>query len=217
MKDYIIRKVINKNNKKYEYYKVIDNKINSKIKNKITLEKISKIYIPPAYDDVKIFLNQELLATGIDSAGRKQYIYSENRKKKRELKKYNQIYKLSKNIHKLKRKIKSDLCKKDFDKNKLIALTLKIMDLCNFRSGNKKYEEKYGSYGLTTLHKKHVKINKNKITIEFIGKKGVNNNCVIKNKSLQNIIEKVYKLSSKDNNYLLSIKICCVCEHHKVE
>ena len=202
MKDYIIRKTINK---KYKYYSVINNKINQKIKDKIILNKIDKIYIPPAYIDVKIFLNKDLLATGIDTAGRKQYIYSENRKKKRELKKYNQIYKLSKNIYKLKKKINNDLNHKDFDKNKLIALTLKIMDLCNFRGGNKKYEEKYGSYGLTTIHKKHVKINKNKITIEFIGKKGVNNNCTIKNKSLQKIIKNVYQLSTKNNNYLFSI------------
>ena len=197
MKDYITRKIINK---KYEYYK-----INNKINNKITLEKIAKIYIPPAYKNVKIFLNKELLATGIDKAGRKQYIYSENMKKKRELKKYNQIYKLSKNIDHFNKKINNDLAQKDFNKDKLIALTFKIMDLCNFRSGNKKYEKKYGSYGLTTLHKKHLKINENKITIDFVGKKGVNNNCIIKNKNLQNIIKKVYTLSSKDDNYLFSI------------
>ena len=197
MKDYITRKIINK---KYEYYK-----INNKINNKITLEKISKIYIPPAYTNVKIFLNKELLATGIDKAGRKQYIYSENMKKKRELKKYNQIYKLTKNIDHFNKKINNDLAQKDFNKDKLIALTFKIMDLCNFRSGNKKYEKKYGSYGLTTIHKKHLKINENKITIDFVGKKGVNNNCIIKNKNLQNIIKKVYTLSSKDDNYLFSI------------
>ena len=205
MKDYIIRKIINKNNKKYEYYKVINDEINNKINNKIILNKIDKIYIPPAYIDVKIFLNKELLATGIDTAGRKQYIYSENRKKKRELKKYNQIYKLSKNIYKLKKKINKDLNHIDFDKNKLIALTLKIMDLCNFRGGNKKYEELYGTYGLTTIHKKHVKISKNEIIIEFIGKKGVNNNCIIKNKSLQKIIKNIYQISSKNDNYLFSI------------
>ena len=50
----------------------------------------------------KIYLKNDLLATGIDSAGRTQYIYSDKSKRKRELKKYNQIYNLSKNINKLK-------------------------------------------------------------------------------------------------------------------
>jgi DNA topoisomerase-1 len=72
-----------------------------KIINKNILNKISKIYIPPAYKNIKIYLNKTLLATGIDNAGRKQYVYSDNMKKKREVKKLNQLLKLSKNILKL--------------------------------------------------------------------------------------------------------------------
>jgi DNA topoisomerase-1 len=112
---------------------------------------------------------------------------------------------LSKNINKLKNKMKKDLLLKDFTKNKLIALILKIMDLCNFRSGSKKYEKKYGSFGLTTLHKDHIKITNSYVEIDFIGKKGVNNNCIIKNKNIQELIKKIYNLSSKDNTYLFSI------------
>ena len=199
MNEYIIRNI--KNNKTYEYFNING----KKIKNKIILNKISKIYIPPAYQNVKIYLNSDILATGINSAGRKQYIYSDHMKKKREVKKYNQLCKLSKNIDKLKKKINKDLLNKEFTKNKLIALVLKIMDLCNFRTGNKKYEEKYGSFGLTTLHKRHVLISKNKVEIDFIGKKGVKNNCIIKNKMVQDIIKKVYHLSNRDNSYIFSI------------
>jgi DNA topoisomerase-1 len=183
---------VKKSNKK----KIIDKKI---------LDKISKIYIAPAYKDVKIYLDRDILATGIDDAGRKQYVYSENSKIKRENKKILKMTKLSNNIDKLKNQIKKDLLNKSIDKNKLIALILKIMDLCNFRGGNKKYEEKYGSYGLTTLHKKHVKIKDNSIEIDFIGKKGVQNNCILKDKVVQDIIKKVYNISSKDNPYLFSI------------
>lgn len=79
------------------------------------------------------------------------------------------------------------------------------MDLCNFRGGNKLYEKKYGSYGLTTLHKKHISFKKNNVKINFIGKKGVENNCIIKNEIIQNIIKKVYNLSSKEDPYVFSI------------
>lgn len=198
MDKYIKRK---KKNNDYEYYTIKNIKIN----DKNILDKIKKIYIPPAYKDVKIYLNKNILATGVDIAGRKQYIYSEYSKKQRENKKYCQLFKLSNNILKLKKQISDDLLLKDFTKNKLIALILKIMDLCNFRSGNKKYEKMYGSYGLTTLHKKHVIIKKDFVEIDFIGKKGVINNCIIKNKPIQDIIEKVYKLSSKNDPYIFSI------------
>jgi DNA topoisomerase-1 len=149
MTDHIIRK---KKGDNFEYY-TINNK---KITNKKILDKIKKIYIAPAYSNVEIYLNGNILATGINKAGRKQYIYSESMKKKRELKKYKKLIKLTLHIDKLKKKINNDLTLKEFNKNKLIALVLKIMDLCNFRSGNKTYEKKYGSFGITTIHKKHV-------------------------------------------------------------
>ena len=199
MENYIIRKNINNN---FEYFTIN----NIKIKDKIILEKLKKIYIAPAYKDVKIYLDSDILATGINKAGRKQYIYSDKMKKMRELKKFNRLKILSKNIKKLKNKINTDLYEKSFTKKKLIALILKIMDLCNFRSGNKKYEKLYGSHGLTTLHKKHILVKKNFIEIDFIGKKGVINNCIIKNKIIQTIIKKVYNMSSKEDPYLFSIK-----------
>ena len=113
--------------------------------------------------------------------------------------------KLSKVFNKIKKKINNDLKEKDLTKNKLTALILKIMELCNFRGGNKIYEEKYGSHGITTLHKKHFKFKKNTIEINFVGKKGVNNSCVIMNKNIQDIIKYVYKLSSKNDPYIFSI------------
>jgi DNA topoisomerase-1 len=201
MNSYISRLIREKNSKEYEYF-TIDNK---KIKDTIILNKISKIYIPPAYQNVKIYLNKNLLATGIDSVGRKQYIYSDNMKRKREIKKIKQLRKLSENINNLTKKINKDLLNKDFKKDKLIALVLKIMDLCNFRGGNKEYEKRYGSYGLTTLHKEHIKIKKKYIEINFTGKKGVNNNCIINNKIIQNIIKDIYKISSKKDSYIFSI------------
>ena len=199
MNNYITRK-LKKTTKTYDYFKN-----NIKINDKKILEKIKKIYIAPAYKDVKIYLDKKVLATGIDDAGRKQYIYSEKSKIERENKKHKRLIKLSNNIFNLKKKINDDLTQKEFNKNKLIALVLKIMDLCNFRGGNKIYEKKYGSYGLTTLHKKHINIKNNHILIDFIGKKGVNNNCVLKNKFTEDIIKKVYQLSNKKDPYIFSI------------
>lgn len=201
MSNYITRKISNNDPKKYNFY----TENNIKITDKPLLLKLSKIYIAPAYKDVKIFLDGNVLATGINSAGRKQYVYSVNSKNKRELRKYCQLVMLSSNILKLKKKINDDLILKKYNKNKIIALILKIMDVCNFRCGNKKYEEKYGSHGLTTLHKKHIKIRKDSIEIDFIGKKGVVNNCVIFDENIRDMIKSIYNLSSKDDEYLFSI------------
>ena len=109
---YITRKM--KNNK-FVYY----NDKNIEVKNKDVLEKISKIYIAPAYSNVKIFPDSDdLLAYGYDDAGRKQYVYSENFKKKRESKKYCKLIKLCSSIDILNKKVNKDLEDKYFTKNK---------------------------------------------------------------------------------------------------
>jgi DNA topoisomerase IB len=101
MNNYISRKILNK---KYIYI----NKNKQIIKDKKILDKISKIYIPPAYKNVQIFLNQDVLAKGTDAAGRIQYVYSEESKKRREEKKHSKLLKLCNNISKLEDKINND-------------------------------------------------------------------------------------------------------------
>lgn len=202
--NYIKRKIINNES-------VFFNKNNKKIEDKNILKQISKIYIAPAYTNVKIYLNSNVLATGIDKAGRKQYIYSEKSKELREEKKYCQLVKMCSHIEKLKKSIDYNLYEKEndnkkFSKIRLICIVLKIMDLCNFRIGNKIYEQKYGSYGITTLHKNHMKIYKNHINIEFIGKKGVVNNCNIYDKKFIPILKNIYeKINERKNNYLFDV------------
>ena len=56
------------------------------------------------------------------------------------------------------------------------------------------------------MHKKHVMIRQKEIEIDFIGKKGVNNNCTIKHHKIMNIIKQVYTMSSKEDPYLFSIR-----------
>jgi DNA topoisomerase-1 len=189
-------------NKKFIY----TDQNNKPINDKKILDKISKIYIAPAYTNVKIFLNSKVLAIGTDDAGRKQYVYSDKSKSDREKKKYKKLLAMCNIISRLKNKINKDLESKEFDHNKLVALTIKIMDICNFRGGNKKYEEMYGSHGISTLHKKHIQFKKDGIEINFVGKKGVDNYCLIKDKKINGIIKKLYKLSSSSDPYLFSIK-----------
>jgi len=196
------------------YYKRIKNgnsfkyvtKDNKPITNQETLDEIKKIYIAPAYKNVKIFLGQDLLAVGIDTKGRKQYVYSNSFKKKRENKKYCQLMVLSNRIDKLKKQINQDIKKDEYDKMKLVATVLKIMDLCNFRSGQRKMEKAYKSHGITTVHKKHIKISNKKVEIEFTGKKGVNNYCEIYDEEVKSLVKKIYQLSTNNDPYLFSIK-----------
>ena len=178
------------------------NERNEKLTDSKKIEVLNGIYMPPVYKDVKYYyIPKDSYATGVDSIGRIQHKYTKEHTLRRNASKKKTLIDVNKKIKKIKKKIDDDLLKNNFPKERNIALILKLMNQCHFRIGNKQYEEKYGSIGLTTLQKEHIKINKNKIYIEFIGKKGVENKCLLKDKQLATILKKLYQTN---DSYLFS-------------
>ena len=211
-----------KNNQ--SYYK--NNKL---LKNKNIIEKFNSIYIPPVYKSSKYYIikknnnnnnnsENDVYATAIDALGRTQYKYTKEHTTKRNIDKHQTLLHINKLIPKIYAKIDKDLLEiknnKNINlKNRNIALILKIMGKCNFRIGNKIYEDKYGSTGMTTLRKEHISFKNDKIYIDFIGKKQVQNTCIFKDKNIERILKNLYKsknaymFSYNDNNILKDIHI----------
>jgi DNA topoisomerase-1 len=200
-----------------KYYDSYNKKL---LKNKKIIELFNSIYIPPVYKDHKYYIVSDnyngndnnikdkdsirVYTTSIDALGRSQYKYTKNHDIERNIDKYQTLLKTNKQIKKIFTKIDHDLEQKNISiKNIHIAIILKIMHKCNFRIGNKLYENKYGSIGMTTLKKEHIKFEKNKIYIDFIGKKKVPNSCVFQDKNIELILKKLYK---SKNTYLFSYK-----------
>lgn len=181
MRNYIVRKI--KTKRKNNYTHTYTDKRGKSIKK----PKLN-IYIAPAYRDVKINLNPnaKILAIGKDDRDRPQYIYNPKIVKKRSKGKFRNLIKFGKNYDKIVRHIERDFSKRGESKNKQIAMILKIIMDCNFRIGNDRYTRDNNSFGVSTLTCKHVKKKRNMVLIDFIGKKGVRNTCVVKNKKIRN-------------------------------
>ena len=176
----------------FKYYK---NDI--EITDTILLEKIKKMKIPPAYDNVTILNNKKILAYGYDSKNRKQIIYNPIYVNLQNSKKYNKIEDFNKYFLKIKKCISKDI-KSANEKTKIIAMIITLILSCGFRIGNKKYEKENNSHGLTTLKLSHINCdNKNcNVTFDFIGKKGVRNKSVCKNKYIfEYLSKKLYQNS----------------------
>src|SRR5690606_2216047 len=146
-----------------------------RIRDQETRSRIASLVIPPAWTEVWIcpYANGHLQATGIDSRGRKQYIYHPDWKKAREENKYDNLLEFGKQLPRIRRQINRDLRKRTLDKDKVTAIALTVMEETLIRVGNVHYQREYGSHGLTTLRNKHVKINGNQVSFRFKGKKGV--------------------------------------------
>jgi DNA topoisomerase-1 len=171
----------------FKYYKYMPGKsgkpdMGSEITDEDTINKIKKFKIPPSYDNVVILNNKKILAYGYDSKGRKQVIYNSKHIEKQNELKYDKIQRFDKHFLKIKKQIAKDLKSSD-EKNKIIAIIITLILSCGFRIGNIKYEKQNKSYGITTLNYSHIKLlNDNTVSFDFIGKKGVRNQAICKNK-----------------------------------
>ena len=96
-------------------------------------------------------------------------------------------------------KINKDITLHNDSKEKQIALAMKMIIDCNFRIGNERYSKKNKSYGTTTLEQKHIKIKKNEVIIDFIGKKKIRNVCTIKNKKIIRTLKEKKRTFNKED------------------
>lgn len=168
--------------------------------NKEHLERIKKLAIPPSWKDVWICpsANGHIQATGTDLLGRKQYRYHADWSSLRNETKFHRLYEFGKVLPLLRRQTKKDIAAKDLNEKKVIATVINIMEETYIRIGNNGYEKLYGSYGLTTLKDKHVKVTSGNIQFCFTGKKGIEHTVSLKNKKLARIVKQCRDIPGKE-------------------
>jgi len=188
----ILRK---KKGDKFEYY--FDDK---KISDAATLDRIKKLVIPPAWENVWICKqeNGHIQVTGIDVRGRKQYRYHALWTALRNETKFFRLLEFGKCLPKIREQLQKHLSKQGLPKEKVLAAIVSIMDKTSIRIGNSFYEKLYGSFGLSTMKDKHVKIEGGTVRFSFKGKKGVYHDISLKSRRLANIVKQCRDIPGKE-------------------
>lgn len=170
------------------------------VKDEETLQRIKKLAIPPAWTDVWICTkeNGHIQATGYDSKGRKQYRYHPQWEVMRNETKFHRLYEFGKVLPSIRLKIEEDLGKKELSEEKVLATVVSIMERTFIRVGNDDYEKLYGSYGLTTLKDKHVKVSGSTVQFSFKGKKGIYHNITLQNRKLAKLVKTCKEIPGKE-------------------
>lgn len=168
-------------------------KLDGKKVDKATLNRISSLAIPPAWTDVQISLKQtsKVQATGFDQKGKKQYIYSKSHTAKQEAAKFDRITEFADQLPKLRKQVQKDLKRWRFDKRKVQAAAVSLMDQEYFRVGNTAYARSNKSYGLTTLRSKHLTMKNGRAVFDFVGKSGQEHHKVVSDRQIANIVKKL--------------------------
>jgi len=142
------------------------------IQDSETIERISILAIPPAWKDVWIcpFPNGHIQATGIDAAGRKQYRYHDFWRSSRDREKHDEMMEFAKSLPKMREQVDSDLARRGYPRERVLACSVKLLDLGFFRVGSEQYTAENETYGLATLRRKHLKFKDGHAVFEYKAK-----------------------------------------------
>jgi DNA topoisomerase I len=139
------------------------------------LERIRALAVPPAWNDVWICPHPmgHLQATGIDAAGRKQYLYHERWRAHRDRQKFARMTEFGAALPKLRRRLMHELKGEDLTERRVIACTVRLLDIGMFRVGNPEYAGDESGIGLATVRREHVSLNGRSIAFDYPGKGGI--------------------------------------------
>jgi DNA topoisomerase I len=170
------------------------------LKGKHEINRIRKLAIPPAWTNVWIcpLENGHIQATGLDARTRKQYRYHTLWNVLRNETKFHRLYEFGKALPKLRLELEKDLAGRELSLEKVLATVISLMERTYIRVGNAEYEKTNGSYGLTTLHDRHVTVNGDKIMLSFKGKKGILHNITLRNKRLARTVKECRDIPGKE-------------------
>lgn len=165
-----------------------------------TLARIKSLVIPPAWTEVWICADPDghIQAIGRDARGRKQYRYHPRWREARDDTKYHKLIDFARALPKIRKTVHRHLAKHGLPREKVLAAVVSIMEKTLIRVGNEEYANQNNSYGLTTLHDKHAKLNGRKVRFEFRGKSGVEHEIDLEDARLAAIVRKCRDLPGEE-------------------
>lgn len=136
------------------------------------LERIDALRIPPAWKDVWISPNarSKLQATGLDAAGRRQYLYHPEFRAQQEQAKYDRLIRFAEQLPELRLAMGEHMTLDHLHPDRVCAVAVRLINLGWFRVGSDRYAKRSRTFGVTTLTKRHVSVRGDRVTFRFRAK-----------------------------------------------
>ena len=137
-------------------------------------ERAAALVIPPAWTEVWISAasNGHIQATGVDGAGRRQYVYHPDWSAGRDKGKYARALQLAASLPHARGRVTTSLRRDDLDRERVLATAFRLLDQAAPRVGSAKYLARHGSRGLTTLRRRDAAVVTSVTSLRFRGKSG---------------------------------------------
>lgn len=137
-------------------------------------ERAAALVIPPAWTEVWISAASDghIQATGVDEAGRRQYVYHPDLSAGRDKGKYARALQLAASLPHARGRVTTSLRRDDLDRERVLATAFRLLDQAAPRVGSAKYLARHGSRGLTTLRRRDAAVVTSITSLRFRGKSG---------------------------------------------
>ena len=147
----------------------------TRIEDREVLERIRALAIPPAWEDVWICPDDHghIQATGIDDARRKQYLYHERWRAHRDRQKFEQMAEFGAALPRLRTAVEADLSMRGLVRERVLGCAIRLLDLGFFRVGSERYAAENETYGLATLKKGQVRLERGRAVFDYRAKGSV--------------------------------------------
>ncbi|MBV7380099.1 DNA topoisomerase IB [Maritimibacter dapengensis] len=163
-------------------------------------KRLEAMAVPPAYERVWMSprKNGHLLATGYDARERKQYRYHPEWTEARSRTKFDDLASFGRCLPAIRRRVARDLADDAGERDFALAACVALVDKLAIRVGDKSYATENGSYGATTLQRRHVRATKDGISLSFTAKGGQKVREKVDDKRLMKALEACRDLPGAD-------------------
>ena len=136
------------------------------------LERIRSLVIPPAWRDVWISPSprSKLQATGVDAAGRKQYLYHPAYRARQEQAKYDKLIRFAEKLPDLRAAMAEHIELDGLPFERVAAIAVRLINVGWFRVGSDRYAKESRTFGITTLRKSHVRVRGKRVSFRYRAK-----------------------------------------------
>ncbi|WP_041450694.1 DNA topoisomerase IB [Anaeromyxobacter dehalogenans] len=137
-------------------------------------ERARRLALPPAWTDVRVspVAGAKLQAIGRDRAGRWQYRYHPEFMRRRSGAKYRRLLRFAAALPRIRARVTRDLRRRGLGRERVLAAMVRILATCPMRPGSEAYAREHGSYGLTTVRPRHVRVQGDRLVFDYRGKSG---------------------------------------------
>ena len=160
------------------------------LRDRAARSRILALAIPPAWTDVWIATDPRghIQATGRDERGRKQYRYHPLWEEVRDVVKFGRLRAFGRALPRIRRGVSRALRSRTLSRARVLAAVIALLEATAIRVGNDEYARENDTFGLTTLRRRHVQVDGDRILFRLTTKGGKRAELALRDRTLARVV-----------------------------